>query len=59
MARSGLFDTPNEVMAVVADDLTFFRDHAVAALGTGVKELFRFIGILFPLDFFADVEERG
>lgn len=38
-----LFDAPNKVMALIADDLAFFGDHGVAALGAGVKEFLGFI----------------
>jgi len=32
-------------MAVVANDLAFFRDHSVAALGAGVKKGRGFVGV--------------
>jgi hypothetical protein len=46
-------------MAVVADDLAFFRHHPVAALGAGVKKLFRFVVIGALFHFLAEIKKRG
>ena len=46
-------------MAVVTDDLAFLRHHAVAALGTSVKELLCFICVGRLIHFFADFKKRG
>jgi hypothetical protein len=45
-------------MATLADDLAFFGDHRVAALGTGVKEGLRFRGIVALLDP-AEIQQGG
>jgi len=56
--RDGLFNTTYEVMAVIANNLAFLRDHGMAALGTGIEKRGHFVGgrlFHFP----AKIEERG
>ena len=46
-------------MAGVADDLAFFGDHGVAALGTGVKEGFHFINGGRVIQDAPELQQRG
>jgi hypothetical protein len=44
-------------MAVITNDLAFFGDHAVAALGAGVKKLLGLVDVRTLFCFPAEIEE--
>ena len=46
-------------MAVMADDLAFFRDHGMAALGAGIKKGLHLVVLFLLLVFFSKIQERG
>jgi hypothetical protein len=45
-------------MALITNDLAFFSDHGVAALGAGVKKFFGFIDDCITFDHPAEVQQR-
>jgi hypothetical protein len=52
-----LFNTSNEIVTLITDNLAFFSDHRVAALGTGVKKFFGFIDGRIVFDPPAEVQQ--
>jgi hypothetical protein len=45
-------------MALIADDLAFFGDHGVAALGTGIKKFLGFVDDRIVFDPTAKIKQR-